>query len=143
MRITFCGHSSVADQDAVAAWLRSVCISLIAEGADEFYLGGYGDFDHLSARILKMLRKDYPAIRLILILPYLNSNMVTDGYDETIYPPLESVPRRFAIPRRNQWMVEESDVVVAYVTRGWGGAAKTLAHARRKSKRIIGYGEHI
>ena len=63
--------------------------------------------------------------------------MITDGYDGTVYPPLESVPRRFAISRRNEWMVQESDTVVAYVTHGWGGAAKTLDYARRKNRRII------
>ena len=65
--------------------------------------------------------------------------MITDGYDETLYPRLESVPRRFAISRRNEWMVQESDAVVAYVTHGWGGAAKTLEHARRKKKNVLLY----
>lgn len=87
-----------------------------------------------------LIKKSHPQIRLILILPYLNSSMITDGYDETLYPPLESVPRRFAISRRNEWMVLESDAVVAYVTHGWGGAAKTLEYARRKKKSILLYG---
>ena len=65
--------------------------------------------------------------------------MLTDGYDETVYPPLESVPKRYAISRRNEWMVRESDIVVAYVIRGFGGAAKTLEFAQRKKKRIIAY----
>ena len=63
------------------------------------------------------------------------------NYDETVYPPLESVPKRYAISRRNEWMVCESDGVVAYVMRGFGGAAKTLDYARRKKKAIICY-EH-
>lgn len=71
------------------------------------------------------------------MLPYLNSSMMTVGYDETVYPPLESVPKRFAISRRNEWMVRESDIVVAYVTHSWGGAAKTLEYARRKKKQIF------
>ena len=69
----------------------------IAEGADFFYLGGYGGFDHMCASVLRELKKTQPQIRLILILPYLNSSMITEGYDETLYPPLESVPRRFAM----------------------------------------------
>lgn len=73
------------------------------------------------------------------MLPYLNSSMPTEEYDETVYPPLESVPKRFAISRRNEWMVQECDTIVAYVTHGWGGAAKTLEYARRKKKRIISY----
>ena len=139
MKITFCGHKEVPDREAVEVWLRSVCLELIAEGADEFYLGGYGSFDYMCASVLRELKKEHNQIKLILVLPYLNSNILTDGYDETLYPPLENVPLRFAISRRNEWMVCESDVVVAYVTHGWGGAAKTLEHARRKKKNIILY----
>ena len=141
MKITFCGHKDVADREAVERWLYSVCSELIIQGADEFYLGGYGGFDHMCAVVLRELKYANPHIRLILVLPYLNSSILTDGYDETVYPPLESVPRRFAISRRNEWMVMESDVVVAYVTHGWGGAAKTLEYARRKKKQILLFGE--
>lgn len=139
MKITFCGHKDVHDRVAVERWLYDVCRELILQGADEFYLGGYGGFDHLSAAVLRELKKTYSQIRLMLVLPYLNSSMPTEGYDETVYPPLESVPKRFAISRRNEWMVRECDMIVAYVTHGWGGAAKTLEYARRKKKRIISY----
>ena len=52
---------------------------------------------------------------------------------------MESVPPRFAISKRNQWMVEAADIVVAYVLHNWGGAAMTLQHAKRKKKEIILY----
>ena len=141
MKITFCGYKDVADRESVERWLFSVCSELIAQGADEFYLGGYGGFDHMCAAVLRELKNANPHIRLVLVLPYLNNSILTDGYDETVYPPLEFVPRRFAISRRNEWMVMESDAVVAYVTHGWGGAAKTLEYARRKKKKILLFGE--
>lgn len=94
----------------------------------------------MCVAVLRKMKNANPHIRLVLVLPYLNSSMITEGYDETLYPPLESVPRRFAISRRNEWMVMESDAVVAYVTHGWGGAAKTLDYARRKKKNILLYG---
>ena len=141
MRITFCGHKEVWDREPVERWLKQVCGELISQGANEFFLGGYGHFDYMCASVLRELKKTHPQIRLILVLPYLNSTMITDGYDETVYPPLETVPPRFAIVRRNEWMVRESDIVVAYVMRGFGGAAKTLEYARRKKKTIICYGE--
>lgn len=139
MKVMFCGHSEVHDRDAVRQWLGVVCLELIESGAEEFYLGGYGAFDFLCADVLRELKKAHGHIRLILVLPYLNSSMNTTGYDETLYPPLESVPKRFAILRRNEWMVQECDAVVAYVTHGWGGAAKTLECAQRKKKRLICY----
>ena len=109
---------------------------MIADGAYTFYLGGYGAFDSLAAAVLRELKKTYPHIQIILVLAYLNRNTDTSGYDSTLYPELEEVPLRFAISKRNERMVDLSDVVVAYVTHGWGGAAKTLEYAKRKRKVI-------
>ena len=50
---------------------------------------------------------------------------------------LELVHPRYAIERRNRWMLERSDYVVTYVHHGWGGAAKFAALAERQGKRMI------
>lgn len=96
-------------------------------------------FDSLAAGVLRKQKKRYPQIELVLVLAYLNSTRDISGYDDTVYPPLETVPRRYAISHRNRWMVEVADVVVAYVIHDWGGAATTLRYARRKKKQIISY----
>ena len=114
--------------------------SLIHEGgAATFYLGGYGTFDGLAAAALRKLKETYPHIELILVLTYLNRDIDASRYDGTTYPPLEKVPLRYAIVKRNEWMVCESDVVISGVTHGWGGAAKTLEFAQRKKKVIFQY----
>ena len=76
-------------------------------------------------------------------MAYLETTKDTSGYDSTVYPPLETVPRRFAISHRNRWMVESADVVVAYVLHDWGGAATTLRYACRKKKKIISYCDRV
>lgn len=136
MIVTFCGHSELSNGALVREWLSDVCERLIVSGADEFLLGGYGAFDELCD-----LKHQYCHIRLVLVLPYLNRAIPTAGYDEMVYPPLESVPRRCAILRRNEWMIQHSDMVVAYVIHDWGGAANTLEYAQRKKKLILQYGK--
>lgn len=136
MTVTFFGHAEIAQSDNLRSWLISTIEPLILDGADTFYLGGYGSFDSLAATVLRELKKTYPHIQLVLVLAYLNRNTDTSGYDSTLYPELEEVPPRFAISKRNERMVDLSDVVVAYVTHGWGGAAKTLEYAKRKRKVI-------
>lgn len=136
MTVTFCGHAEIAQSDNVRSWLIDTVEPLILDGADTFYLGGYGAFDSLAATVLRELKKTYPHIQLVLVLAYLNRNTDTSGYDSTLYPELEEVPPRFAISKRNERMVDMADVVVAYVTCGWGGAAKTLEYAKRKRKVI-------
>ena len=137
MLVTFCGHSTVSNSAAVAAALKTVIEELIAEGATEFYLGGYGEFDSLAARAVRDAKETHPDIRATLVIPYMDRDFNTALYDSSVYPPLESVPRRFAISKRNEWMIEQADVVVSGVTHDWGGAATTLKYATRKRKRII------
>lgn len=53
-------------------------------------------------------------------------------FDDTIYPNIENVPPRFAIIKRNEWMVNNSDFLIAYVENRFGGARKTLQYAEKK-----------
>jgi uncharacterized phage-like protein YoqJ len=139
MTVTFCGHGDFYGDEDVKRWLRETVEALILRGADDFLLGGYGGFDACAASVVWALKKKYPTIRSTLVLPYLDRTVDASKYDGTLYPPLETVPRRYAISRRNEYMVNEADIVVAYVNHGWGGAATTLAYAKRKKKEIINY----
>ena len=137
MLVTFCGHKDVFYKEQVNEKLAAVVAALIEEGATEFYLGGYGDFDYMAAKIVRELKKDRPDIQSTLVIPYMDRDYNKELYDGSIYPPLENTPLRFAISKRNEWMVDQADVVVAYITHDWGGASKTLEYAQRKKKRII------
>lgn len=143
MTATFCGHAQLSQAADVEKWLYSVTKRLIEQGVNIFYLGGYGAFDGLAASVLRQQKKRYPQIELVLVLAYLDTERDTSGYDSTVYPPLENVPRRFAISHRNRWMVDAADVVVAYVLHDWGGAATTLRYARKKKKQIISYLDEV
>ena len=137
MTVTFCGHKDIADTSTVRAAVDEVLRTLVAEGADYFLLGGYGGFDYLAAHAVHELKQQHPEIHSTLVIPYLNREYSIELYDDTTYPPLEDVPMKFAISRRNEWMVDQADVVVAYVQHSWGGAAATLRYAESKHKRII------
>ena len=139
MIVTFCGHREVNKPEKIWKWLYETVEELILEGADCFYLGGYGQFDAMAADVVRELKQKYQGIRSVLVLPYLDREYDTSGYDESIYPPLENAPRRYAISKRNEYMVDKADVVVAYVVYGFGGASKTLRYAERKHKRIVRY----
>ena len=137
--VTFCGHGSlsVSEHSFLAEKLYYEIENLIKNGADKFLLGGYGSFDHLCAETVKKLKEIYPHITSILVIPYLNKEYNTEIYDYTKYPPIEKPPLRFAISKRNEYMVKQSDFVIAYVTHSFGGAATTLDYARRKKKTIL------
>lgn len=136
---TFCGHSQITEHAKVKVWFEKVIENLINDDFDVFYLGGYGDFDNLCCSILTKLKEKYPHIKRVFVTPYIDKDFDKNSYDESYYPSLENVPKKFAISKRNEKMVEQSDVVVAYVIYSWGGASKTLEFAKRKKKHIINF----
>ncbi len=109
----------------------------------QFYVGNQGNFDAMALRLLKEFEKPY-SITYDVVLAYLPKQ--TDPFFEAYYTVLpdgiETVPRRFAIDYRNKWMVEHSDIVITYVERPFGGAAKCKAFAEKKKKRLWSCLEH-
>ena len=147
MTITFCGHSNFSFDNTVKEKLRELLLQEIRKNpACKFYLGGYGDFDSLCLNILKEIKIQFPNIELLFITPYLDNNYskletAKLYYDGIIYPPLENVPRQFCISKRNEWMVNEADFLIAFVKYSWGGAAKTLEYAKRKKVEFFNLAE--
>lgn len=135
----FAGHSNISNQEEIKIRLKNEIINLIEkENVTEFYNGYKGAFDSLCARTVNELKKDYPFIKSFWVLPYMprEKDDYTDSllklFDESIYPDLENVHPRFAIVKRNEWMVNNSDFLIAYVKHEWGGAFQTLRYAKRK-----------
>ena len=63
---------------------------------------------------------------------------------DTVYPDgPEKTTRRFAIERRNRKMIDWSEIVVTYVCRPFGGAAKCRTLAERKGKEVIELSKQI
>lgn len=141
MIVTFCGHGLVYTPKKVEAWLRQVVEGLIKEGATQFYLGGYGEFDAMAFQVVTDLQKIHPQIKTVYVKAYLDWNPCNvDWYDGTTYPPIEEGPPRFAITRRNKWLAETCDVMVVYLRyTDAGGAAAMYKQAMGKNKRTIRY----
>lgn len=143
MTVCFCGHSKLySNYDSIKAKCLEIVRGLIAKGADSFLIGDYGDFDGLAASVCLALKKDYPNIEVCLVLPYYRPHIDDytqqryNRFDSVITPALENTPYRYRIIKANQYMVDQADIVIAYVRSG-GGAAKTMEYAQKKRKTII------
>lgn len=141
MNVTFCGHSQLEEPEKIKVWLKKIIEDLIKQGAKTFYLGGYGQFDVMVASVLYKMKKQHCNIEIILVLAYPDKKYDASIYDSSIYPPLENIPQRYAILKRNEYMIDISDIVISYVKYNYGGAYTTLKYARRKNKQIILYYE--
>lgn len=65
-----------------------------------------------------------------------NKEYLTKEYDGIVYPPIENTPKKVAILVRNEWIVRQSDVIIAYVGRTFGGAYKAVAYAKKRGKKL-------
>lgn len=104
-----------------------------------FYVGGYGGFDWIAAAAVKRAKQKYPDITLMLVLPYHPAERPTEapnGFDGTYHPEgLENTPRRYAIVRTNQILVDTCDWLVCFVRHGASNSRNLLEYARRREEK--------
>ena len=150
MIITFAGHAHISINDRIKETVKEQIRALIGRTEPiTCYLGGYGDFDDICARACRELKQEYSNIEVVYVTPYISlseqtkiQKMQSRGLcDTSVYPPIEDTPPKFAISKRNEWMMTRADIIIAYVNRSYGGAYQSLRAAKRKKKKIINIGE--
>ena len=152
MVCSFVGHREVYDSTVEEGVCRQLDSLLKLQEPLLFYTGGMGHFDAICSSWVRRAQSRFPhrSIRLVLVLPYLTSEInhqkkyYETRYDEIILPEeLVGVHYKSAIQKRNRWMVDRSDVIVSWVRRPFGGAFQTLRYAQRKNKKILPVNENL
>lgn len=139
----FFGHRDCPE--SIYGVILDTILSVLGRGEEaEFLVGNQGQFDFLVRKALKELSGEC-AFKYSVVLAYINRNEydpLGDIASNSIYPEgIENVPPRFAIDRRNRWMIDNSDCVIGYVTTRFGNAYKYLVTAEKKGKNVINIGE--
>lgn len=137
---TFFGHSDTPAE--IFDELELVIIKIIEErNISIFYVGDKGNFDNMVIKVLKELKEVYTHIRYSIVLAYLPSiknEFIDYDYENTIFPEiLDKTPLRFAIYKRNLWMIKQSQIVITYVRFSTGGAATFKEIAEKQNKEVI------
>ena len=135
----FIGHRETPD--SIFEQLEATVEKHIVQyGVTDFIVGQYGAFDRLAAAAVKKAKKHHKSVTLSLLLPYHPYDrpvQIPPGFDATFYPPgMERVPKRFAIVKANQYMVNHSDFMIAYVRHPASNARNLLEYAEKRSIRI-------
>ena len=143
---TFAGHRDLFLPDAERKIITA--LDSILESDDEFvfYTGGMGEFDSKCASAVRTVRHRFQEkrLRLVLVLPYMTNRVNTDKnyfeteYDDVMIPmDLADLYPKAAIRKRNRWMVDRSDILLACVYRDFGGAYDTMQYALHKGVKVI------
>ena len=133
---TFFGHRNTPFE--IKPMLKSAIIDLI-ENHDVimFYIGCEGNFDYMAYSLLKELKLIYSHIDYARVLAYMPKKTDED-YSDSIYPEDVAISHpRYAISKRNRYMLEKADFVIAYVKLSFGGAEQFYSSAMKKGKKVI------
>ena len=136
------GHRNIwKDVDELRNILEDLIIN---ENVTIFMTGGMGEFDSIFSSNVRSLKKQYKNIKLWLVKPYFsaelnsNKNYYESQYDEIIIPDVVAgIYPKAAITKRNRWMVEQSDIIISYINKEYGGAYMAVKYAKSLGKRII------
>ena len=138
---SFFGHRDAPE--SIRYDLKQTLIDLIEnKNVDLFYVGHQGKFDSMVKTELKLFSTVYTHINFFVVvydIPYYKFTPDEIMNDSLLFPDdsLEETPPKFRMDRRNKWMVEESDYVVTYVCRNYGGAYKFKSLAEKRGKTVI------
>ena len=145
----FTGHRDLPflKRKLIARKLEQTVTGLIQSGVQYFGAGGALGFDTLAAQTVLKLKKEYPHIKLILVLPCLSQTQGWREGDIQIYETIKAAAdkvvytsqqyTRDCMHKRNRHLVDHSGVCVCYLTQDKGGTAYTVNYAKKQGLEVI------
>jgi len=132
-RCFFIGHRD-ASSELYPSILAAVEKHIVQYGVTEFLVGQYGSFDRMAAKAVIRLKEKYPGVALTLLLAYHPGEKkveLPEGFDGSLYPEgQETVPKRLAIVRANQYAVKHSGYLIAYAWQPGSNSKKVVESAK-------------
>lgn len=153
--VCFTGHRKIppGQVDTLARRLKATLIQLINDGYLYFGAGGALGYDTLAAQTVLELKKQYPNVKLILVLPCLSQTRGWSTRDIEIYEDIKNKAdkvvytsqeyTRGCMHKRNRHLVDNSSVCVCYLTESTGGTAYTVDYAHKNNLTVINLGETL
>ncbi len=115
---------------------------LIQAGVEIFYDGMAMGFDLLAAEQVLKLKQQYPQIKLIACIPCSDQDRYFPPKDKCRYATILKASNEQVclsdhyyngcMQKRDRYMAERADVLVAYCRKPTGGTAYTLGYFQRK-----------
>ena len=135
------------EQERIAQRLEETVTSLIGAGIRYFGAGGARGFDTLAAQTILKLQREYPHIKLILVLPCLSQTRGWRDEDIKVYETIKAAANKITyiseeytqgcMHKRNRHLVDHSSVCVCYLTQSNGGTAYTVNYAKKQGLKVI------
>lgn len=144
----FTGHRDIPDKEYndIRRKTKETIITLIKKGVVFFGAGGALGYDTLAAETVLELKREYPQIKLILVLPCPEQtrgwkeedirkyNEIKDKADKYVYTADHY--HRGCMHVRNRHLVDNSSYCICYLTKETGGTAYTVNYAKEQGLEV-------
>ncbi len=146
---SFTGHRNIPrpQYHEIADRLREKITRLYGIGVRHFIAGGAMGFDLIAAVVVLDFKKTHSDITLELAIPCPKHNASWDMSDRELFKTVcEAADEvniispeydRGCMFRRNRYMVDKSEYLIAYCTRTTGGSYYTVNYAEKKGINIL------
>ena len=142
----FTGHRSLAGLDFDELLLERVVLNLVKNGYTRFLCGMAVGFDMKAAQAVIALKQSYD-IELVACLPCVNQSERFSAKNKLLYDEILACCDEVVIMEReytggcmhmrDRYMVDNSDTLVCFLRKNYGGTYYTVGYAQRAGKKII------
>lgn len=145
----FSGHRDISfiESFLLKFRLKKEVTKLINRGVIYFGCGGARGFDLLAAETVIKLKKRYPQIHLILVLPCSDHTLKWSSPDISKYDRISKFADKIKVLAaeyytgcmhvRNRYLVDNSSFFICYNRKNSGGTVYTLNYAENRGLEII------
>lgn len=143
--VALTGHRIVSD-DFNIDLLKTVILNLIKDDYDCFLIGMALGFDTVSFKLLEEIKRE-KNIKIIACVPCLDQSVNFNNAQKSEYKRMLSVAddciilsekyKKGCMRKRNEFMINNSSVLVAYVRRERSGAGQTERYAKEQGLKVI------
>jgi uncharacterized phage-like protein YoqJ len=144
----FTGHRKIEDshKSRIDGLLDRAIAFAYESGCRTFVTGGALGFDTLAAKEIIRFRMSHPDVKLIIVLPCKTQSSTWSASQVSLYEytlfnadEIEYISDEYTdtcMKERNKRLVELCDMLIAYVSRPYSGAAQTVRMASNDGKVI-------
>ncbi|MBR2589802.1 MAG: DUF1273 family protein [Clostridia bacterium] len=145
----FTGHRLIPKNEIplIHERLKHTIIDLIKKGVIYYGSGGALGFDTLAAQTVLELKKEYPQIKLILVLPCVSQSAKWSNSDVLTYEQIKSKADKIVFTsqeyydgcmlKRNRHLVDNSSYCICYLKHKRGGTFYTHNYAKQNNLQIF------